>query len=129
VDYLRKRIANALDRLLGREDAASVPFLFVLGADGNRWHLHGVAAVTEHNLKAFRDALTDAGGRWGAETGREHQVDVRPVYEPDGWSRYIYDHVPAMHRVLDGNAYHIARSVRGGARDLYERERARVSHR
>ncbi len=118
--YLQERFYRSLRRQLGHVP----PFAFVLETTASRrLHVHGVIAISGAP-EALRRALTQAGGLWD-DAGAEYQLDLQPVWDGDGWSRYCNKDAArtrkalGVHRVLS-----LSRDLTRMARDYWATLRA-----
>lgn len=125
--WLAGRIGYRLEKEFGKTRAKEImgELFFVIGAaKGRRLHLHGVAAVTDNERPAFERALDQAGGHWRGTSGTS--VETEREWSPDGWSRYVFEHIPQAERLIAGNPVYAPNNLRSRAKELYTRERARL---
>lgn len=119
--YLQERLYRSLRRQVGRVP----PFAFVLETTASgRLHLHGVIASISGAPEALRRALTQAGGLWDG-AGAEYQLDLQPVWDGEGWSRYCVKDAARTRRALGvKHVLSLSRDLTRMARDYWATLRA-----
>lgn len=124
---LAGRITYHLEKEFGKARTKLImcDLAFVVGVtDSKRLHLHGIAAVNSNEEPGFKRALARAGGDWHAPAGDPgKQVDVRSLWNPDGWSRYLHEHLPQAERIIAGNPLYAPNTLRNRAKELYTKQR------
>jgi len=118
--YLQERLFRSLRRQVGHVP----PFAFVLETTASgRLHVHGVIAISGAP-EALRRALTQAGGLWDG-AGAEYQLDLQPVWDGDGWSRYCGKDAARTRRALGvKRVLSLSRDLSRMARDYWATLRA-----
>lgn len=117
--YLEKEFGKARTKMI----MGDLAFVIGVTKDG-RLHLHGIASANSNEEPGFSRALARAGGDWHAPAGDPgKQVDVRPLWNPDGWSRYMHEHLPQAERTIAGNPLYAPNTLRNRAKDLYTKQR------
>jgi hypothetical protein len=129
--WLAARIGYYLVKEVGKQRAKAImkELFFSVGAASitKRLHVHGVATIEEHEEEPFERALDLAGGQWTAPLGDHGDpVDLTREWSPDGWSRYVFEHIPQARRILKGNPVYIPNQLRSRAKALHNRERAKL---
>jgi hypothetical protein len=120
--HVRRRLARALKAVFG----FPVPFWF--GVDislHGRPHLHGGIAVALDDGQRLTDALTRAGGKWGAMRGQEHQVDIGARLD-DAWADYATRGVRPKNKELFGSMITVTDGIRRAAHQAFKRDRVTI---
>lgn len=146
-DWLRRRIARRLETGLGR----AVDFWLVLELDRDhfdestgrkraRLHIHGELQASADEIEKARACLRLAGGEW--EKNRQFQVQTKP--DPDTWwAGYCTKEFRGIKNIfwdedqcrltfqqpLPGLMVSVTRPVNAKAREIFEKERAKLLRR
>lgn len=115
--WLLDRIGYQLRRRINGERQVA----FVVEEAHGRVHVHGVVEASSDEVDAVLDALRAAGGKWAATRGEKHQAHAKPIYDGDGWARYVTKQLATTRKVT--GARRLVAMTRGGtqaATALYE---------
>jgi hypothetical protein len=90
-------------------------------------HVHGAVTVlgaiaaAPDDMERITAALEAAGGQWASARGDHHQIVLRPMYDADGWARYLngnrIEAEPALRR---GRAWSMTNAARREAQAQYD---------
>lgn len=115
-NVIRNRIAARLRAALG----STVPFIMAMEVTPEgRLHVHGVVLPPYAETERVRAALMVAGSKWTAARP-DHQLDLRPLYEPVGWSEYMFKDIECRAPGEQGTWFSMSRDMTRIAKGFYE---------
>ena len=55
-------------------------------------------------INALTAAMQEAGGPWANKRGKRHQVEIKPIYDTNGWADYIFRNEPGFEKRIRSDA-------------------------
>jgi hypothetical protein len=120
IDSLKRDLDRVFNRMIGEVPS----YWFGAGAtqDG-RLHLHGAIHTKKSSAPAVKVALLAIGGKWPDDDkeAENHQLDLQPMTDADGWVRYVLKQGPAARRlIITGKSLTIPKELRREGHRLYD---------
>lgn len=111
---------RTFERMIG---VGEVP-LYWFGAGvtkAGRLHIHGAMHTNKADAPTHRAALVAIGGDWLESKHPEYQLDWQPMYDADGWVRYVLKQGPGARRlIITGKSLTIPKELRREAHRRYD---------
>lgn len=122
LNHVRRRVARSLDKELGRK----VNFFFVVETTPKgRPHLHGVIGINDNECSYAARALRQAAGKWEG-TCRQRQLDVKLIWNSDGWAEYANADLLRTARHIPGKLITATQIVIRKADELHDAARSEL---